>query len=382
MLNSYWVNQPVNLDNCTTTANIVSQTEDDTMSFKINRAVVINGKKTWIRANTEQDYINKVLSIHMQDHTLETRSNTCNKHDFSDYALNWFNTFSKPNIATVTAETYMRQISNRLIPAFENMYIEDITIDDVQRLFNDMNCKKATKDKVKIVLNQIFDAALEDGYINKNPLKSKRLKIVGGASETTRTYTTEQMQYLINHINDIENDQDKVYLVLAALHPLRLEEVLGLQKQDIDISNKRIHVNCAVTHPTRNEPEIKQTKTTSSVREIGLVSFAIDFLKLLDYQNESDFIIGGQNPLSYTQVRRMCNRIGKQTKFTETFNEKITPSRFRTTVLTDIFNQTKDIKLTQKVAGHTTSAMTLKHYVKNREDVDTASKSIEMLYTA
>ena len=81
-------------------------------------------------------------------------------------------------------------------------------------------------------------------------------------------------------------------------------------------------------------------------------------------------------PLSYTQVRRMCNRIKRDTGF----DENITPIRFRSTVLTDIYDQTKDIKLAQYAAGHTTSAMTLKYYVKGRETYAGAATAAEHAY--
>ena len=49
------------------------------------------------------------------------------------------------------------------------------------------------------------------------------------------------------------------------------------------------------------------------------------------------------------------------------FDSEILPGRFRTTVLTDLYDATKDIKQAQAAAGHTTAAMTLKHYVKGRQ---------------
>lgn len=126
------------------------------------------------------------------------------RHPFGDYAWNWFHTYSKPNIETVTATTYERQIRLYLIPAFDGMDVEEITPDDVQRLFNHMSGAKATKDKAKIVLNQILDAAVEDGLLLKNPLKSKRIKIKGVASKETPPYSVEQMRYLVQHIPEIE----------------------------------------------------------------------------------------------------------------------------------------------------------------------------------
>ena len=74
----------------------------------------------------------------------------------------------------------------------------------------------------------------------------------------------------------------------------------------------------------------------------------------------------------------MCWRIQRDTGF----SENITPIRFRTTVLTDMYDQTKDIKLAQAAAGHTTSAMTLKYYVKGRETSSKAADAVDKLYSA
>ncbi len=337
---------------------------------KINRAVMINDEKHWIRANTEQEYCDKLLKL-----TGTYQQEPKGKHFFSDYAMTWFETYSKPNIETVTSITYRRQITRYLIPAFEGMTIEDITTDVVQRLFNSMNTAKATKDKVKIVLNQILDSAVEDSLLIKKPLKSKKLRITGAESKTTVPYSLDQMRYLIQHIDNVKQPQDRAYLALQALHPMRLEEVLGLKWNDIDMNNGAIYICRAVTHPDRNRPEIKATKTERSNRNLGLVQLAAQYL--IPGEPE-EFVLGGSKPLSYQQVKRMCWRIQADTGF----DDKITPIRFRTTVLTDLYESTHDIKLVQAAAGHTSSAMTLKHYVKGRQDVLQATAAIESVYTA
>lgn len=225
-----------------------------------------------------------------------------------------------------------------------------------------------------MVLNQILDAAVEDKLLSANPLKSRRLKITGKASKATPPYTVEQMRYLVQHIGDLRNPLDRAYLALQALHPLRLEEVLGLAPEDVDIANMTIHVRRAVTHPTRNRPEVKGAKTSSSHRTVGLSALALPYLQ--QFHVDGGFLFGGNQPLSYTQIRRMCQRIQRETGFTE----NITPIRFRTTVLTDLYDQTKDIKLAQAAAGHTTSAMTLKYYVKGRETSSEAAAAVDRLY--
>ena len=120
---------------------------------KINQSITINGVKRWITANSMQEFADKVTRLLGMPHDR-------GKHLFSDYAWNWYNTYSAPNVETATATTYKRQIRLYLIPAFDGLAVEDITVDDVQRLFNSMAGAKTTKDKARMVLNQILDAAV------------------------------------------------------------------------------------------------------------------------------------------------------------------------------------------------------------------------------
>ena len=340
---------------------------DDGVAYKINRAVMIDGKKQWIHANTEQEYADKLKKL------IGRSPEQTKKHNFKNYALEWFDVYSKPNIASVTAESYKRNLNLYILPAFGDKAIEDITTNDVQSLFNSMDKAKATKDKCRTVLNMILDMAVDDDLIQKNPLKSKRLKITGKASEATSVYSVEQMRYIISNLDRITSPRDRAYMASQALHPLRLEEVLGLKWADIDTDSMMLHVQRVVTHPTRNLPEIKEPKTAASERYIDLHTIALNHLVR---GKDSDFVIGGDKPLSYTQVRRMCERIRKDLDF----DDKITPIRFRTTILTDIYDQSKDIKLAQTAAGHTTAAMTLKYYVKGRSTDGQVSGALDKAY--
>lgn len=142
------------------------------------------------------------------------------------------------------------------------------------------------------------------------------------------------MQYLVSHIKNVKNECDKAFLALHALHPLRLEEVLGLKGEDINSENMTITIRRAVTHPSRNQTEVKELKTEGSTRTIALSPLAMSYIPKIPSRC---YVFGGENPLSYTAVRRMCQRIKKDTQF----EKNITPIRFRTTVLTDMYDQTK-----------------------------------------
>lgn len=335
---------------------------------KIRRSVIINGERHWINANTEQEYADKLAAFYTS-----TNSDRSTNHNFADYALSWYEIYSKPNIEKATAVTYKRQIDLYLIPAFGEKDIEGITIDDIQKMFNDAEKAKSTKQKIKTVLNMIFEAAIDDKIIQRNPLKSKRLKISGSDSNNTKEYTVNQMQYLVRHIPDVSKQEDRMYLALQALHPMRLEEVLGLKWKDIDKNSMTINICRAVTHPTRSRPEIKSTKTESSSRVIGLSNIAV---KYLSFGKRDDFVFGGAVPYTYSKLRKMCERIQNDTGF----EERVVPRRFRTTVLTDIYNETKDVKTVQSAAGHTTPQMTLKYYVKGREGYKKSVDAIDSAY--
>lgn len=338
----------------------------DLAKYKFNQYVTVCGEKHWVTANTLQEFTDKVMRL--------SQGTGKGKHVFRDYALNWYTTYSKPNIATATATTYERQLRLHIFPVLGEKYVEDITVDDCQLLFNKIDGKKATKNKVREILSQIFDFASDDKLLNVNPLKSKRLKITGEESKRTELYDVKQMKYLAQHIEAIASPADRLFLAMLCFHPLRLEEFLGLKYGDINRQKCELSICRAVTHPTRNQPEIKETKTTASTRTTALSELALPYLT---QGKANEFVFGGKSPLSYTQLRKMCQRIKRDINF----SEDITPRRFRCTLLTDIYDQTRDIKLTQNAGGHATADITFKNYVQGREISHTATKALENLYT-
>jgi len=113
------------LVNCIDVGNAPLQKGSDP-TMKINRVVTINGEKRWIHANTEQEYAEKLMQLcgGMQQAPSQ-------RHNFADYANTWFDVYAKPSIEKATATTYKRQITRYLIPHFDGMSVEEITVDDV-----------------------------------------------------------------------------------------------------------------------------------------------------------------------------------------------------------------------------------------------------------
>ena len=336
---------------------------------RIRRPIVINGVKRWISGSTEQEYAENLLMAMAGN----DNSGSKGKHVFREYADTWFEVFSRPNISDVTAITYERQLRLHINPQIGDMFLEDVQPADIQRIFNAIGGAKATKEKAKMVLSMIFKQALEDELIRKNPLSSTTIRITGRTSKPTDVYSIDQMRTLVSKLPEIRSERVLRFLALIGLHPLRQEEALGLKWEDIDFEKGIIHVRRAVTHPDRNQPIVKETKTGGSVREIALVGEAARYLP---GGNPKDFVLGGRTPLSHGQVRTIHRQLNNMPDIAEHVNS----IKFRTTVLTDIYDRTKDVKATQAAAGHADPALTMRYYAKGRGGSDLSASSIASAY--
>jgi integrase len=367
------ISSMLNLGNCISPG--VSESDNDMPrnEHKIRRRFDYAGSTIWICADSEREYADKLLDMFGGKHANEH----VEKHLFKDYAKNWFEKFSKPNISPITAITYERQLNNNIYPTLGDKYLEDITVDDVQTLFNNFKAgtKKETKTKTKTVLLQIFKKAYEDKIIQRNPMDSSSLKITGGQSEPTTPYTVEQMRHLAASLSKLDDTTERTWLAISISLPLRPEEVLGLKWEDIDLDRLTVSIKNTVTHPTRNRPYFSEyTKTATSRRVLILPKEIKQYLP--PKGNPNEFVVGGKEALSYTFLRNMRKRIAKKIGF----DDAITPRRFRTTVATDISAQTHDIKLVQQMLGHSTPEITLKYYDKGRNTATDATSAIANCY--
>ena len=391
LLSEYGI-EPRHLENYTDDAQNAPEGGNTPMAYKRTRVFIgfdADGEPvyTQISGSNQNEINDKIVKAYIQSGRIfeflpsgfSPISSTASpvqpvKHGFREYAEHWFTVFGKPNIEASTALTYRRQLDIYWIPAFEDKPIEDIKAAEIQNVLNHMGeVARDTKKKALMVLKMVFSQAVEDGFIPRNVAKSDRIKINGKAAKETEPYSVEQMRYIVAHIPDVKGETDRAYLALAALHPLRCEEIFGLQYGDIDRENHKIHIRRAVTHPDRNQPIVKDTKTESSVRTIDLAQQIEQYIP----KGAADaFIFGNDKPLSYSQIRRMRRRIQNDISF----DGDIVPRRFRTTVLTDLYDQTKDIIQTKDAAGHTTADMTLKHYVKGRQQNSNTAAPVASCY--
>ena len=85
------------------------------------------------------------------------------------------------------------------------------------------------------MLNMILGYAVEEGLLLQETRCNQRLFAFKVAeARHGLPYEPQQMQTLVKGIPRVQNPQDRAFPALIALHPLRLEEVLGPKGADID----------------------------------------------------------------------------------------------------------------------------------------------------
>ena len=293
---------------------------------------------------------------------------------FSSYAFQWLEVFAKPHLASTTYACYRQQLKKHILPAFPMRDIRSIETADIQLFFNERRyLHHESQRKLRNILNMIFAAAEDDHLIDHNPTHSPRLKLTNAQKTVRETLSVDAMADIQEVLPKLENDLDKRYLALQMSMALRPCEVLGLRWEDVDHPNGLLHIRRNVVHPTRNQPEVKTLKTEGSVRDLPISTLALPYLQ----QGGEGFLFGGEAPITYGAFRGIWRRIGRQIDL-----HGATGYTFRHTILTDLYDATKDVKTTQLYAGHSTPDMTMRRYVHGRQkNLQIAAQTLDDLYT-
>lgn len=111
----------------------------------------------------------------------KTRQNGSDVPLLKDYLPTFFDVF-KNKQRTITKLNRDRIAKNHILPKFGEWPLNKITTMELQKWFDELanSYSHETILKIKNILNPALDAAVEDGYIQRNPLNSSRIHI-GGA---------------------------------------------------------------------------------------------------------------------------------------------------------------------------------------------------------
>lgn len=352
-----------------------------------------DGGRVAIYGRTREELYDKVLEVQRQ---IENDTFRRTSPTVEEYANKWL-LMQSAHIRATTLIDYTSKVKNYIIKPLGQMYMADVTADDIRLALVAASKKSASVYKsVNILYKCIFASAKESRVIEENPTGFLSTKDGGVPQKERQALTDEQADRLLEAVRGLP---PYVFIMLGLYAGLRREEILALQWDCVylDCDAPYLSVRRA-WHTEHNRPVIlTELKTKAARRDIPLPDCLAECLKEEKAVSTSEYVIANREggPLSYTQFKRLWQYIvtrtvkersyyryegGRRVKHTvkPVLGEKaahngkvvysldfeVTPHQLRHTYITNLIHASVDPKTVQYVAGHESSKITMDIYAK------------------
>lgn len=188
------------------------------------------------------------------------------------YADKWL-PLHKSGVSEKCYNDYRKQL-DALVDAIGESYLKDVSVDDAASVWKHYQGYSAsTIHRAKMLYTALFDSAVENDLIKKNPFRGRFAQPPKAPSGTHRALTEEETTLIRTTPHRM---QTAAMIMLYA--GLRRGEVLALTAEDIDLQTNTITVNKAVRF-RGNQPVITSPKTASGVRCVPILNILRPFLE-------------------------------------------------------------------------------------------------------
>lgn len=194
--------------------------------------------------------------------------------DGSNVTLNeWFDEFLKlykiGNCKESTNYNRLSSYNTHIRDSIGMLLLNEIKVSHIQQLLNGMKNKgyaKGTIVKFKSSLSEIFEKAIDNEYISKNPCKKAEIPLNCKESGSARALTKNEEK---EFVKAIENNMQRNWYLTALYTGMRQGEISALTVRDIDFKNHVIHVNKTLSY-VGGVFRFNTPKTKNSCRDIPM----------------------------------------------------------------------------------------------------------------
>lgn len=311
-----------------------------------------------------------------------------------EYAAGWY-ARKAPHLGEQMRKTTAYDINNIICPVIGSMRMADVTIIDLNSVMATVADKSRSYNKrVKSVLTQMFDEALEAGIINRDP--TRKLK-AGGAKTPPKDALSPKQQTAL--LEAVSGQRIEPFVMLCLYAGLRREEAVGLLWDCVELDSKTPHITVhrAAHWPDNNAPMLNElAKSDAAYRTIPLSPALADYLKKLKAEKATPDRQLRQKPvcsnargelLSYSAFRSQWNAVTVRSTssgrklgdkvpnhtYSVTLDFDVHPHKLRRTFITDLILGGMNLKSVQYIAGHADPTITIEIYTalmgKQPEDI-------------
>ena len=197
-----------------------------------------------------------------------------------------------------TMSNYIGMYETHVKPSFGKRRIKKVVKSDIKKFYNHLSDEKCLSisviEIIQNVLRQVFEMALEDGYLKVNPavnLLREFKKAHNFDTEKRMALEKDEQALFINFLKNSDN-YNHWYPIFAVMlgTGMRVGEVIGLRWQDIDFEKNTISVNHTLIYYNKGKGKsniftVNPPKTKSGYRTIPMLPEVREaFLQEKQYQ--------------------------------------------------------------------------------------------------
>ena len=280
----------------------------------------------------------------------------------------WRPYLNRKQVKPSTKRSYECELKLHILPPLANLRIADIAPLHIERLLQsrlDSGSSPKTVRNLVGLLQSIFSLAVDNDLIPRSPVRDRHKPRVTRAEKPV--WTPEQLKQIVDSVPQVHRSLFQCAMLTGA----RLGELLGLQWKHIDIDAQTLEIRQSLW-----EGELVAPKTEGSVR---LIYFGPSLLAALMAQKQNsnhngadDFVFCKEDgsPLNPDVLRRdvlypTLDRLGiARMRRAAGFHT------FRHSAATIVNQKTGNLKLVQKLLGHSNLSTTADVYTHTSADAD------------
>ena len=200
-----------------------------------------------------------------------------------------------------TFQNYKYMYNTFVRPKFGKLKISQVKKSDVKRFYNyladERGLQASTIDSIHTVLHQVFDLAVDDGYIRSNP-SERVLKELKQAhcfhTEKRKALTVAEQELFLDYLRNTPRYRHwyPIFAVMLGTG-LRVGEATGLRWCDIDLDEGLIDVNHTLVYYSHGPQKgcsfnVNTPKTKAGERVVPMLGFVKEaFLEERENQKET-----------------------------------------------------------------------------------------------
>lgn len=333
---------------------------------RLMKKVTINGKPIYLYSNNPDDLEKQYIETMHMSYTGFIDDNNIK---FKDFAEKWLH-LNSAGKEIRTIDEYKTLINSYIIPRLGYKKIKDIKIYDIKELLKDMEHIPTTAKKTLQLIKRILNDAVDNDIVIKNVAQNiKAPKVI---KKERFPLSLEEDQLLINSKSKYAS-----FFILMRYTGMRKEEIVPLTLDDIDLQNKTISINKAVTF-VHNQPVVKKTKNKKS-RKIPILDIVYDIVVNL-VNNSNDNLLfrkeSDKKMLTDSAIKRHLESFLYDINKNRENEVKFTCHQLRHSYCTMLYYAGVKIKKAQELMGHSSADMVYNIYTHLDEQRENAEELI------